>query len=160
MGAWLARQLPDPPEKRDVVHTIHLRAPMTELNYTEIAHKDNGFYPLQAVFSIDRGHADWDGFINHIIDSCQVDRSKVVDYYWVVWVTKFRPSFSEEQGEYYTTVDRIVNQSTPSQILAMYILDPDCEFYVSLDRNAQSGIMRNSIAVNQSDQLLRPSDRF
>jgi len=159
MGGWLTRLASGTPETRSVVHTIHLRAPMSELNYGDITHASSGFYSKQTVLAVDKGHAGWDGFINHVIDVFQLDETKIANCYWAAWVTRYRPAFTEEAGEHYAQTHRLLNQNTDSVVFAMYILDPDCEFYITLDQNAHSGVLGNSKAPIRSDSLLRPSER-
>jgi hypothetical protein len=89
-----------------------------------------------------------------VFKSYKIDPRKVENMYWVVWVTKHVPTFSEDSGEMYTARSKIVNDRTDSKVLAGYIIDAEWDFYFTLEERPTTGYFMNSSTPTFDNHLL------
>jgi hypothetical protein len=156
MGAVVSYLRPAAIRQQEFIHNVYLRAPAVEMAYDAMRELDkgNGFYPLQIVLCIAYGHTSWDGLMDCMFKAYKIDPDKVNNMYWVVWVTKHVPTFSEESGEAYTAISKIVNDRTDAKVLASYIVDPEWEFYFTLEERQTTGYFMNSATPTFTSHLM------
>lgn len=131
-------------EEKQYLHNVYIHADMAEIVFPT---SDQKTYSHQLYLCIKDGHSTYEGLLELVIGCVGLDRSKIVDMPWVVWVSKKIP-ITTDDGE--KIVERLyhINNATQHKVIANYIINPSWDFHFKLCPKGSTGLYEEN-TLNQ-----------
>lgn len=131
-------------EEKEYMHNVYIHAEMAEIVFP--THEKNT-YSHQLFLCVKHGHATYEGLLELVIGVVGLDRSKIVNMPWVVWVTRKR-MITTENGPQYEEKECLINSSTQTRVIANYIINPAWEFHFKLCTQGSTGLFQEDTLQN------------
>lgn len=133
-------------EDRTFIHDIYLNFSGTQLVYPfqHIEMASSETFPLRTEMCVAHGHATWVGLCELLIKSFSIDEKQVTGMFLSAWVDIKTLCWDEDKGSFYKVEHRIINENTPSAVLASYIFNPNIDFQFKISKKPQEDIFKSS----------------
>lgn len=148
-------------EDKQFIHDVFLMFPGTQLNYPfqQIEMASSEYYPIRTQMCVAQGHATWAGLCKLLIEAFAIDANLVRETYLSAWVNIKTMCWDEDKGSFYKIEHRIINEATPSAVMASYIFNPNIDFLFKVTKKGQSDIF-NMSPFMIPDRLRLPDEDY